>query len=246
MESHQDGGVHFHMCVLLDKIQRWSKVKKHLQETKDIVVHFSGHPGYRTAYEYVTKLDSQVLRSEGHPTLKSSRLGNLEVSDMIISNGIDSKLHFLALAKKKKTDGDSRLYEFVLKKSEKRISELVQSVWAMETAQQTLERRLMSRIDLLKMAYNDKCVCQEGHLVHFAAPKTSYAKDIEFSNDTPVFATSKSRIIFIKGSIIDGKETEMMDVRWRYFAFHHQFKASEQKTVTSCGCCFARLLLDMD
>eukprot|EP00794_Sanderia_malayensis_P000776 gene776-biopygen55 len=141
-------------------------------------------------------------------TQKSSRLGNLEVSDMIISNGIDSKLHFLALAKKKKTDGDSRLYEFVLNKGEKRISELVQSVWAMETAQQTLERRSMSRIDLLKMAYNDKCVCQ--------------------------------------GSIIDDKETEMMDVRWRYFAFHHQFKASEQKTVTSCGCCFARLLLDMD
>eukprot|EP00794_Sanderia_malayensis_P002410 gene2410-biopygen1298 len=233
MENHQDGGVHFHMCVLLDKLQRWSKVKKHLQETKDIVVHFSGHPGYHTAYEYVTKLDSQVLRSEGHPTLKgapktlpamkkrsrtsacgldatqkSSRLGNLEVSDMILSNGIDSKLHFLALAKKKKTDGDSRLYEFVLNKGEKRISELVQSVWAMETAQQTLERRSMSRIDLLKKAYNDKCVCQ--------------------------------------GSIIDDKETEMMDVRWRYFAFHHQIKASEQKMVPPCGCCFARLLLDMD
>eukprot|EP00794_Sanderia_malayensis_P008313 gene8313-biopygen6729 len=218
MESHEDGGVHFHMCVLLDKLQRWSKVKKHLQETKDIVVHFSGHPGYRTAYEYVTKLDSQVLRSEGHPTLKgapktlpamkkrsrtsasgmdttqkSTRLGNLKVSDMIISNGIDSKLHFLALAKKKKTDGDSRLYEFVLNKGEKRISELVQSVWAMETAQQTLERRSISRIDLLKKAYNDKCVCQE-----------------------------------------------MMDIRWKYFSFRHQFKASEQKMVTPCGWVGAR------
>eukprot|EP00794_Sanderia_malayensis_P006394 gene6394-biopygen4721 len=183
MESHQDGGVHFHMCVLLDKLQRLSKVKKHLQETKDIVVHFSGHPGYHTAYEYVTNLDNQVLRSEGHHTLKgapktlpavkkrsrtsacgldtaekSSRLGTLEVSDMIISNGINSKLHFLALAKKKKTDGDSRLYEFVLKKGEKRISELVQSVWAMEISQQTL--------DLLKMAYNDKCVCQGGSEFH--------------------------------------------------------------------------------
>ena len=30
----------------------------------------------------------------------------------------------------------------------------------METAQQTLERRSMSRIDVLKKAYNDKCVCQ--------------------------------------------------------------------------------------
>eukprot|EP00794_Sanderia_malayensis_P006747 gene6747-biopygen5525 len=72
MESHQDGGIHFHMCVLLEKLQRWSKVKKHLQETRDIVVYFSRHLVYRTAYECVTRLDSQVLRSDGHPTLKGA------------------------------------------------------------------------------------------------------------------------------------------------------------------------------
>ena len=60
------------------------------------------------------------------------RLTNLDVSSIITSNGIDSKLHLLALAKKKQTDGDSRLYEFVLNRGEKRVNELIQSVWAME------------------------------------------------------------------------------------------------------------------
>lgn len=84
----------------------------------------------------------------------------------------------------------------------------------------------------------------EGHVVHFAAPKTNYSKDIEFTRDTPVFATAKAPIAFIKGSIMDDRETEMMNVRWRMFTFKHQFQLSEQKTISPCGQCFAKLLLE--
>ena len=66
MEHHKDEDVHFHMCVL--QIQRWSMVKKYLQEVENVVVHFSGHAGYYTAYQYVTKEDTEVLRSESHPS----------------------------------------------------------------------------------------------------------------------------------------------------------------------------------
>eukprot|EP00795_Rhopilema_esculentum_P007993 gene7993-biopygen1700 len=72
----------------------------------------------------------------------------------------------------------------------------------------------------------------EGHVVHFAAPKTNYSKDIEFTRDTPVFATAKAPISFIKGSVMDDRETEMMSVRWRIFTFRHQFSLEEQKTVS--------------
>ena len=50
MEQHKNEGVHFHKCVLLNKIQRWSMVKRYLQEAGNVVVHFSGHAGYYTAY----------------------------------------------------------------------------------------------------------------------------------------------------------------------------------------------------
>ena len=142
MEQHKDKGVHFHMCVLLSNLQHWSMVKKYLQEFENVVVNFSGHNGYYTAYQYVIKEDTEVLRSENHPlsvpapktlpamrkrtgkgkSLKNAkkRLTNLDVSSIITSNGIDSKLHLLALAKKKQTDGDSRLYEFVLNRGEQK------------------------------------------------------------------------------------------------------------------------------
>ena len=174
MEHHMDAGVHFHMCVLLSKLQRWKKVKKYVQEHGNIVINISGHSGYHTAYQYVTKQDTQVLRNENHPAAlavpktssairnhSSHKKGegaqkkwliNVEVSKIIVSHSIDSTLHLLALAKKRKTNGDSRLYEFVLTRGEKRVNGLIQSVWSMERAQQMLDRRSMSCTDLLKKA----------------------------------------------------------------------------------------------
>ena len=80
---------------------------------------------------------------------------------------------------------------------------------------------------------------------NFAAPNTMHARYIKFTNDTPVFATSKSLIVLIKGWSIHERETEMMDVKWRQFHSFHQIPVSSQTTVTSCSSCFAHLTLDM-
>ena len=69
----------------------------------------------------------------------------------------------------------------------------------------------------LILPWSDMLLLLEGNVVHFAAPKTSYSKDIDFSRDTPVFATAKAPISFVKSSFIDDLETEMMIVRWRFF-----------------------------
>ena len=115
-----------HVCPS-EQVQRWSMVKRYLQEVENVMVHCSGHSGYYTAYQYVTKEDTEVFRSENHPssiaapktlparrkcTAKATsrknaraarkRLTNLDVSSIITSNSIDSKLHLLALAKKEK------------------------------------------------------------------------------------------------------------------------------------------------
>ena len=83
----------------------------------------------------------------------------------------------------------------------------------------------------------------EGAVVHFAAPKTVFRKDIELTQNTPVFATSKASISFIAGSMLDERETEMMNVRWRIFQFKHQFDERVQKCVPACGHCFAKMIL---
>ena len=53
----------------------------------------------------------------------------------------------------------------------------------------------------------------EGQLVHFPAPKTHYCKDVTLEKDTPIFCTGKGPIVFGKASVIDVRETEMMQVR---------------------------------
>ena len=93
------------------------------------------------------------------------------------------------------------------------------------------------------LPWSDMLQLLEGAAVHFAAAKTVYSKDIELTQNTPVFATSKASISFIAGSMLDARESEMMNVRWRIFQFKHQFDERVQKCVPACGHCFAKMIL---
>jgi len=53
--------------------------------------------------------------------------------------------------------------------------------------------------------------------MHLPAPKNFCKRDIELSKDTPVFATADAPMVLIKGGGIDRANTEMMNVRWRFF-----------------------------
>ena len=70
-----------------------------------------------------------------------------------------------------------------------------------------------------------------GGLAHFPAPKTYNANDIELVADTPVFATSKRALVYIKARDIDEVETEMMAVKWRQFTLHSPIPVSEQQQI---------------
>ena len=91
--------------------------------------------------------------------------------------------------------------------------------------------------------WHDFLLLLEGQLVHLPAPKSHYAKDIAFDKDTPIFATGKNPIIFVRNSTIDEKESEMMAVRWKIFRFHAQIPQERQKEIPPCGKCFATLVL---
>ena len=91
--------------------------------------------------------------------------------------------------------------------------------------------------------WHDFLLLLEGQLVHLPVPKSHYAKDIAFDKDTPIFATGKNPIIFVRNSTIDEKESEMMAVRWKIFRFHAQIPQERQKEIPPCGKCFATLVL---
>ena len=94
------------------------------------------------------------------------------------------------------------------------------------------------------IAWHDLLLMLEGQLVHLPAPKCHFAHDIVFDKDTPIFSTSKHQLVYVKGGIVDERETEMMAVRWKIFNFNRQIPQEEQREVAPCAACFARLILD--
>ena len=95
------------------------------------------------------------------------------------------------------------------------------------------------------ISWHDFLLMLEGQLVHLPEPKTHYAKDIVFQNDTPIFSTGKHSIIYIKNGVIDERETEMMSVRWRVFNFSYQIPAEQQIDIPPCPKCFSSLILGL-
>jgi len=91
--------------------------------------------------------------------------------------------------------------------------------------------------------WHDLLLMLEGQEVHLPAPKTHFARDATFIRDTPIFATSKYPLVYIKSGSIDNRESEMMSCRWRIFAFNFQIPEQRQRIVPSCPRCFADLIL---
>ena len=181
MEQHENGAYHFHMCVLLSKLHWWIKVKKYISDKYGIVLHFSGHGGYHTAYQYVTKEDRGFITSTNHPenigtprttsTTKEKtsqpskksknikRISNLDVSNMIVKNKHRSRVDLLAFAKSSFSKGDTGLYEFILNRGDKKVNDLLNLVWEMETAKEKQERAQLTRLEMLRGQLNNLCVC---------------------------------------------------------------------------------------
>ena len=94
------------------------------------------------------------------------------------------------------------------------------------------------------IAWADFLQALEGDIVHLPAPKNVCERDIELKADIPFFATSDAPMLLIKGGSIDRDNTDMMNVRWHFFHFWKQLPRSEQKNLTACAHCFAKLILD--
>ena len=80
----------------------------------------------------------------------------------------------------------------------------------------------------------------EGDTVHLPAPKNISNRDVELKKDTPFFATSDAPLVLIKAGGIDNTNTQMMNVRWRFFHLWRQIPVEEQQELLPCGHCFAK------
>ena len=92
------------------------------------------------------------------------------------------------------------------------------------------------------MAWADLLLALEGNTIHLTAPKNQSIHVVELQRDTPFFATSDAPIVLVKGGSIDHTNTQMMNVRWRFFHFWRQIPVEEQHELVPCGHCFSRFI----
>ena len=94
-ESHSESGFHHHMCVKFSNNKRWYGAKLHLLANYNISVHFSdSHQNYMSAYRYVTKEDTEVFHSLGHPDLDSKRSPQTsKANKVLMEKRRSNKLH---------------------------------------------------------------------------------------------------------------------------------------------------------
>ena len=92
------------------------------------------------------------------------------------------------------------------------------------------------------MSWNVVMIGKKGQKVHLPAPKTHFSQDIEFTRDTPIVCTSKEELSFVRGGVLDERESQMMRVRWKVFALQSPIPEEEQRITPNCPHCFAKLI----
>ena len=88
---------------------------------------------------------------------KARQLSNEDVARIIVRNDIKRENELFALAKKRNNEGESDLFNFILAKSSRSISELMVNTWKQENASSELEREKSLRSDLAREKLKQPC-----------------------------------------------------------------------------------------
>ena len=93
------------------------------------------------------------------------------------------------------------------------------------------------------MSWSEALNLLEGYVVMISMPKNQYSCDVEWHEDTPIFATADEPITRVVGGEFKQKETTMMRIRWKHYHFTHVMKEEDVIVQDPCGKCFAQLIM---
>ena len=132
-ERHQNGEIHYHMAVKLDRNRRWLTVRNYADKKHGLKLNFSSsHANYFSAWKYATKDDEEYLESECHPDLKNAPQTQEASKARIAGMGGNEKR-----GKKRKRGRQFRL-----------------SIY--EVSQVAVQKGIKSRLELLSLANQQK------------------------------------------------------------------------------------------
>ena len=86
------------------------------------------------------------------------RLSNSEVAKFLVENDIKTDTHLMSVANQRQSEDQPDLFNFILNKSCKSLSELICVTWKMHSAPKTIERQHKCRLDLVVETADTACV----------------------------------------------------------------------------------------
>ena len=125
--------------------------------TKNAVNQFFTNAEKRrsTVAKKVSDSETQVKKAK---MTKPKRLSNTGVSEFLLKHNIKTENELMVIAKQVHDDGEKDIYNFIVNKTQKALSELVSTTWKIQNAPAIVERNSKSRIEIPNGYANTACV----------------------------------------------------------------------------------------
>ena len=155
---------------------------RYIIKGKDIstMLHSQGHtplecirsPKTKKAFERFSQVSSEKKKRKLEENIcvscapaKPVWLTNVDVSNLMVRQGIKTEDELLSLAWGRAQDGEPDLQSFVLNETPKALADLIETTWRKQGASRRLERSRKTRMQVISETLNFDCVetCGEKH-----------------------------------------------------------------------------------
>jgi len=139
-------------------------------KNSESVLHCVDHPNLKNAHSPKAKKafgkfsanskkrQSNAGASSSCTTQKKRRLSNSDVAKFLVDNNLKKESEFLAAAKRRQTEGLSDITDFILNKSPKALSDLIQTAWKLHDAPTVVLREQMDRMQVILTNLDRECI----------------------------------------------------------------------------------------
>ena len=148
-----------------------------------------GHPDLKSKGKPKTSKASEKVSKKGRKrgpggskvakTKKRKRLTSSEVADILLAKNIKTVTELQALAYTQKREGKEDLMDFIIGRSRKAVSELLETTWEIKEAGEKIARAHKSRVNILQEPGNEECLCATKEEWLECARQVPQSNDIE-------------------------------------------------------------------
>ena len=134
------------------------ELKKQAEKTKRCM---TGHATRRMKRRSSELAASSSAEKSSGKEKKSRRITNFDISEFIFKQNITNIDELLSFANEQKVEGKIELATYVMSKTAKQLTDLVEMTWRMAGAKKTVERQKSDRLGLLQDAFGKPCTCTQ-------------------------------------------------------------------------------------